>query len=292
MGKWLPLLLCLSSLPAQGALAQETRTASEGHSPPRATVSQLRWLAGQWEGPGINGAPARESWFAPVGGIMTGMFVQEDGKGAVRFTEFVQIAEKDGSLVLRVKHFNPDLTGWEEKGTTEDFPLVAMADGAAYFDGLTIRRDGRDGMLSAVRMERKDGSVEELEFRYHRPGTAAEAGRCPDAMTTLDINACLGGVLGRADVRRKAYLEKALAREADRPELQAMIRTADKAFDAYRTAHCDAVYEDWKEGTIRGAMSLSCQIAMTDARTHRIWQDWLTYMDSTPPVLPEPGPTP
>jgi hypothetical protein len=33
---------------------------------------------------------------------------------------------------------------------------------------------------------------------------------------------------------------------------------------------------------------LSCQIKLTQLHTHTIWLEWLTYMDSTPPILPEP----
>jgi hypothetical protein len=30
---------------------------------------------------------------------------------------------------------------------------------------------------------------------------------------------------------------------------------------------------------------------LVDERTRTIWQNWLTYADSTPPALPEPGPS-
>ncbi len=49
-----------------------------------------------------------------------------------------------------------------------DFPLVAREDDAYYFDGLTIRRDGPDGMVGAVRIENPDGTTREAVFRYRR----------------------------------------------------------------------------------------------------------------------------
>lgn len=116
--------------------------------------------------------------------------------------------------------------------------------------------------------------------------------RCPDAVTTLDLNECLAALLDGARHRQAAYLQTALTRNADRPDLAEMIKASDAAFAAYSDAECKAVYEDWKDGTIRGAMFLSCQIALVDARTRTVWQNWLTYMDSTPPDLPEPLPTP
>ena len=39
---------------------------------------------------------------------------------------------------------------------------------------------------------------------------------------------------------------------------------------------------------VRWAAYLGCKIALTQARTHWLWRNWLTYMDSTPPILPEP----
>jgi hypothetical protein len=77
-----------------------------------ATLSDFAWLAGHWTGPGLAGA-AEETWTGPAGGSMLGMYrlVRE---GKVVFYEILTLTEKDGSVVLRLKHFNPDLTGWEE----------------------------------------------------------------------------------------------------------------------------------------------------------------------------------
>jgi uncharacterized protein YecT (DUF1311 family) len=111
--------------------------------------------------------------------------------------------------------------------------------------------------------------------------------------TTLDVNACLSQSLDRSKARLDKYKEAALRRCGDdnQSALRIGIQAAQDAFEAYRSIECAAVYENWKDGTIRGAMSLSCETRLTDARTHDIWQDWLQYMDSTPPVLPEPTPT-
>ncbi|MBY6127273.1 DUF1311 domain-containing protein [Qipengyuania aquimaris] len=271
--------------------AQETRVAPEGHTPPPATLDQVDWLVGQWTGTGIGGAPAMESWLPPSGGTMVGTFIQETEEGAIRFTEHLYLMEEEGTLVLRLKHFNADLTGWEEKDGMLTFRLIAVEDCAAYFHALTLRcRNPNfpgEGLLAAVRMQ----SGGELVFRFDALGPEHPQ-RCPDAMTTIDMNQCYADVLGRADERREAYLAKAVEMHADRPELAKEIAASDAAFLAYRDAECGAVYEDWKEGTIRGVMGLTCSISMTDSRTLTIWSNWLTYMDSTPPVLPEPKPTP
>jgi uncharacterized protein YecT (DUF1311 family) len=103
----------------------------------------------------------------------------------------------------------------------------------------------------------------------------------------------LGTSLDRSKARLAKYLQAALTRYADDNEaaVRLGIQASQDAFEAYRSIECATVYEDWKDGTIRGAMSLSCETALTDERTHDIWADWLQYMDSTPPILPEPEPT-
>ena len=148
------------------AAAQETRQGVPGTPPPPARVADLAWLAGVWEGEGLTG-PAREVYSPPIGGQMTGHFIQTRGDG-IWFFEIVSIAEVNGSLEYRLKHFNADLTGWEEKDEVQRFPLVAVEGGAWFFDGLTIRRDGEDGMVGAVRIGNDDGTSSEAVFRYRR----------------------------------------------------------------------------------------------------------------------------
>ena len=46
--------------------------------------------------------------------------------------------------------------------------LVAVEKDAWYFDGLTVRRDGPDGMVGAVRIDSKEGPPREAVFKYRR----------------------------------------------------------------------------------------------------------------------------
>ena len=153
---------------AAGAAAQETRIAPEDHIPPPATVADAAWLVGDWAGPGVGGAHSAETWLPPSRGTMVGVFVQEKGDGSLQFTEHMYMAEEGGSLVLKLKHFNPDLTGWEEKDGMVRFRLLSIAPCAAYFSGLTYRCDGEDGLLVAVRMKSEGDNVSELVFRFKR----------------------------------------------------------------------------------------------------------------------------
>ena len=151
---------------AAASHAQETRALKPGASSPPARLEDLAWLQGQWEAAGLSG-PATEVYSSPAGGQIAGHFRQlRDGR--VWFFEIMAIAQVGPSLEYRLKHFNEDLTGWEEKGTVVTFPLVAVERDAWYFDGLTIRRDGADGMIGAVRIGNKDGSSREAVFKYRR----------------------------------------------------------------------------------------------------------------------------
>ncbi len=169
-GKWMLALVAL--LAASPLAAQETRVAQEGFESPPATLDQMDWLVGQWRGEGIGGAAAMESWLPPTGDTMVGTFVQTTDEGTIRFTEHLYLMEEEGTLVLRLKHFNADLTGWEEKGDMLTFRLIAIEECAAFFQALTLRCDGEEGLLAAVRM--KEG--EELLFRMRRMTSPGEGG--------------------------------------------------------------------------------------------------------------------
>ena len=147
--------------------AQHTRVAPEGHSPPPARIADAGWLTGDWVGRGIEGAEAAESWLPASGGTMAGIFLQEKPDGSVMFTEMMYLTEDAGTLVLKLKHFNPDLTGWEEKDGMVRFRLLSIEPCAAYFSGLTYRCVGEDGLLVAVRMN-EGAEVKELVFRFNR----------------------------------------------------------------------------------------------------------------------------
>lgn len=141
----------------------EVRTLAKGARPPAAAIEDIAWLAGRWVGEGLGGV-SEEVIAPPMAGQMMGMFRQTKADGSLMFYEFYQFAEEAGSLVLRIKHFNPDFTGWEEKDGYVEFPLVAAEHGAVYFDGLTFALDGENGLRAAVTI----GEEGRADFRYER----------------------------------------------------------------------------------------------------------------------------
>lgn len=167
---WKAGLAWLAIAGAASASAQETRLGEDGFASPPAALAQMDWLVGQWSGEGIGGARAMESWLPPAGDTMVGTFIQTTDDGTIRFTEHLYLMEEGGTLVLRLKHFNADLTGWEEKDGMVTFRLLATEPCAAYFHGLTLRcadptRPG-EGLIAAVRMKSAGEQVRELVFRF------------------------------------------------------------------------------------------------------------------------------
>ncbi|MBE8574533.1 lysozyme inhibitor LprI family protein [Vibrio sp. OPT18] len=111
---------------------------------------------------------------------------------------------------------------------------------------------------------------------------------CENAMNTIEINQCAAIELESAQAELDKYLAASFEHNAYDVALVASIKKAQESWQVYMTAHCDSVYTQWREGSIRGVMALSCKTTLTKQRTHEVWVNFLTYMDSTPPVLPEP----
>jgi hypothetical protein len=159
-------VIALVLLAGAPAAAQHTRTATPGTTPPAASLADLAWLEGEWTGEGFDSV-LHENYSRAVGGQMPGHFyAAKDGRPT--FYEFVMLAQVGNSIEYRVRHFNPDMTAWEDKDRFIRFPLVAVEKDVWYFDGLTIRRTGPDSSDHIVRVKRKDGSEEDAVLHYRR----------------------------------------------------------------------------------------------------------------------------
>jgi len=84
----------------------------------------------------------------------------------VKFYEIEIIREVDNTLVLQLKHFNHDLTGWEKQNETEDFPLKLITKNKVEFEGLTFERLSSRNMIVSVIVEDNQGKTETLVFNY------------------------------------------------------------------------------------------------------------------------------
>lgn len=90
----------------------------------------LQFLEGHWRGG--DDFVFEEIWSAPAGGVMTAMArgVSDD---TVRVLEYIIVAEEDGALVMRFKHFNADYSSWEEGAAPLTLTLTQTDDNDATF---------------------------------------------------------------------------------------------------------------------------------------------------------------
>ena len=149
-----------------GAQTFHAQRLGKGTSPP-ATIDVMAWLSGRWEGEGLGGFN-EEIWSAPRDGVMMGMFRHLKNNRTV-FYEFLMFVEEKGTVVLKLKHFNPDFSGWEEKKDYVDFPLVKVEQRAVHFDGLSFVRESDDALrIYLLLRDSATGAVREEEFRMRR----------------------------------------------------------------------------------------------------------------------------
>jgi len=159
MKKHLALLLFIISATA---ISQNT-LALNGKVSPTASINDVAWIAGHWKGEALGGI-TEEVWTKPLGKSMMGSF-KLVVDGIVQFYELCTITEENKSLLLRIKHFDKDLKGWEEKDTSIEFPLVKIEKNKVYFNGLTFERVSQSELNIYVIF--KDEGKEEVEMKFN-----------------------------------------------------------------------------------------------------------------------------
>ncbi len=138
---------------------------NEGNSSPRATLDAVSWVSGHWRGEAFGGI-TEEIWSPALGNSMMFSFkLVVDDK--VVFYELGAITETDSTLLLQLKHFEPDFKGWEEKEESETFKLVKIEGNRVYFNNFTFEKINEDEINLYVLIENK-GTSEEVKFNYKR----------------------------------------------------------------------------------------------------------------------------
>lgn len=150
---------CLAAEPR----TEHTYQLSEGEERPAATIEDAAMLVGSWTGTAF-GQKFEEVWNPPSAGTMVGMFKLYGDQG-VTFYEILLMTVEDGTLSLKVKHFNPDFSAWEEKTDHVNFRLVKKEPDALHFGGLSFyRRD--DGNLDGYIVMRNGDEITEHHLFY------------------------------------------------------------------------------------------------------------------------------
>jgi len=161
-------LSCLLILAGQ-ALSQEKETANTlkltGTSRPKATINDMAWLAGHWKGNALGGV-TEEIWSPPLANSMMGSYRLIKNDTTTVFLELLTLVEQDNSLSIRLKHFNSDLTGWEEKDVVREFKLVKKEENKLWFQGMTFQRIDERNYKVFLAIKKKNGEIIEEVFSY------------------------------------------------------------------------------------------------------------------------------
>lgn len=133
---------------------------------PKASIENVSWIAGHWKGEMFGGV-GEEVWSKPFGGTMMGMYklVSSD---TVKFYELMILVEESNSLILKLKHFNSNLSGWEDQDEFVSFPLVKINENEVFFDGITFQKQNDDTLVIFLVMKKNNGNPEEVEIVYNR----------------------------------------------------------------------------------------------------------------------------
>lgn len=129
----------------------------------------------------------------------------------------------------------------------------------------------------------KPGSIASLLLVTVVSANASEYQQCYDAGNTIEVNACLSDVLKKEDAKlNRTYRQVlgALKQSAEAgSDAYAVARVelikAQKLWMEYRDADCGAVYEAWREGSIRGTKQVVCEIEKTMHRTNELAREWI-----------------
>lgn len=113
---------------------------------PRFDIKNYTWLAGAWEGE-IFGGDFEETWELPVDGTMMGMF-RHSKDDKIVFYEFLLLDEHG----MRLKHFNPDLTGWETKEDMVTFEMISFTKDKLEMKGLVFERKSDNELEVSLRL--------------------------------------------------------------------------------------------------------------------------------------------
>lgn len=162
---WIVTLLLL----AAGAPARAQKAA------PGATLADVAFIAGHWKGE-MGSSLSEEIWASPSGDNMMGMWRLVAG-GQVKLFEFLNIVQEAEGPVFRLRHFDRQGVGREEKDKPVVLKLVSLKPREAAFEGpeysgagtvrLTYRRPS-DQALS-VTLEKSGQPPQEFTFRLAAP---------------------------------------------------------------------------------------------------------------------------
>jgi hypothetical protein len=159
------LLFTPAMMPAAELQTEHIYRLADGEPHPDASLDDASWLIGSWTGTAFS-KRFEEVWKPPSAGSMVGMF-KLFGDDGVSMYELMVMTVEDGTLSLKIRHFNPDFTAWEDKTEDVTLRLVKKDDDALHFGMVSFYRRN-DDRIEAYILFRNGDEVFERPLIYER----------------------------------------------------------------------------------------------------------------------------
>ncbi len=137
-------------------------------------LQDASFLKGAWSSKTKSGALVEEFWSQPEGDSMVGYcrFIKDQ---KTTFYELLTIVETKDHVVLRMRHFNESLVGWNEKEEAGDCILTESNSSQITFDNksethrvkVTYKRSGSNSLHVTVE-DTTNGETVKHEFDYNK----------------------------------------------------------------------------------------------------------------------------
>jgi hypothetical protein len=157
--------------------ARVSELGASGASVP-ATIHDVSWIAGHWEGEGMGGF-VEDAWMPPKDGAMLGSlrFTRVGSKRG--FYELGAIEEHNGGLRLITEHFSQDWSERRSRKKALKLRLTRLSRTEAVFGPITIKREGPDTRIVEFMLSDKTGAARPQAMRLTRRTQLYAAAEAP-----------------------------------------------------------------------------------------------------------------
>ncbi len=93
-------------------------------------LSSIKWLIGHWKTHSEN-EELEEYWHSVMADAMVGWFRWKRSE-VIFLYEFMLFQQVEKGIILKIKHFDGNLVGWEEKDAWVEYQAWSSADDAVY----------------------------------------------------------------------------------------------------------------------------------------------------------------
>ncbi len=124
-----------AGLLATSGPAERPQPAAGAATTAKFKLADAAFLAGTWKGP-VEADRVEETWSAPDGTSILGMFRWINADGTPDMVELLTITEEETGVILRLRHFDAKLKPWDNEAEPMTFTLAETGTRRAHFRAL------------------------------------------------------------------------------------------------------------------------------------------------------------